>query len=122
MIKVAHKREERVLKYLPVEVVEKAIEIATILDDNYRDARDDHDLGGYILIAEVAEDVETIKELIDFQDTLPEYVDLISCENGDSYTNTLMILSSDEQAQSFFLRNATCYLVLYVGKLNVFLF
>lgn len=96
MIKITNKNEAVAITNIPVEVVAKAIEIATILDDNYGDTRDvEHDLGGYTLIAEDEKDVETIKELIDFQDALPEYVDLISCENGESYTNTLMILSSD---------------------------
>ncbi len=90
MIKIAHKREEGLLKNLPVKVVAKALEIVTILDENYGAERDaDHDLGGYVLIAEVAEDVKTIKELIDLEPTLPEYVDLITCENGESYTCSL---------------------------------
>lgn len=96
MIKIAHKREEGVLIHLPMEIVAKAIEIATILDENYGKNRDvEKELGGYILIAEVAEDVETIKGLIDFQYTCPEYCDLVKCESGDRYTNSLMLLSSD---------------------------
>ncbi|MGV8980530.1 hypothetical protein [Clostridium sp.] len=96
MIKIAHKRDEGVLKHLPAEVAARAFEIATILDDNYGDTRNGyHDLGGYVIVAEIAEDVETIKELIDFGYTLPEYVDLIACLNGESYTSSLMLLSSD---------------------------
>ena len=96
MIKIAHKREEGVLRYLPVEVVAEVFKILTVLDDNYSDTREvDHDLGGYVLLAESTEDVETIKKLIDFGYMLPEYVDLIICENGESYTNSLMLLSSD---------------------------
>jgi hypothetical protein len=96
MIKIAHKREEGLLKNLPAEIAGKALEIVTILDENYSETRDvEHDLGGYALIAETAEDVKTIKELIDLEDTLPEYVDLISCKNNDNYTNSLMLLSSD---------------------------
>lgn len=96
MIKIAHKREVTTIPNLPTEVAAIAVEIATILDENYGDTRNvEHDLGGYILIAESLEDVETIKEIIDFQYTSPEYVDLISCENDDSYTNSLMLLSSD---------------------------
>ena len=96
MIKLAHKNEAISISNLPAEVAAIAVEIATILDENYGNARNiEHDLGGYILIAESPEDVETIKELIDFQYTLPEYVDLVSCENNDSYTNSLMLLSSD---------------------------
>lgn len=96
MIKIAHKREEGLLKNIPVEVSAKAMEIATVLDDNYGEERAvEHDLGGYVLILEVAEDVETIKELINLEDILPEYVDLITCSNGSKYTNSLMLLSSD---------------------------
>ncbi|APC38884.1 hypothetical protein [Clostridium estertheticum] len=95
MIKLAHKTEVETLKDLPAEVIEKVLEIVTILDENYGDTREKYDLGGYVLIAEVLEDVETIKELIDFQYTLPEYVELISCQNGGSYTNSFMLLSSD---------------------------
>ena len=95
MIKLAHKIEVETLKDLPEEVIEKALEIVTILDENYGDTRSKGELGGYVLIAEDPEDVETIKEPIDFQYTLPEYVELILCQNGGSYTNSLMILSSD---------------------------
>ena len=100
MIKIAHKKEGMDLNNLPVEVVAKVVEIATILDENYGETRHtEHDLGGYILIAEVQDDIGTIKKLIDFQDTLPEYVDLIqiSCasENEENYTSSLMIISSD---------------------------
>lgn len=96
MIKIAHIVAAETLSRMPLEVVTKVVEIATILDENYGDTRDvNHDLGGYILISEVEEDVETIKKLIDLEYTLPEYVDLISCENGEGYTNSLIILSSD---------------------------
>ena len=96
MIKLAHKNEAISISKLPSEVAAIVVEIATILDENYSKERNvDHDLGGYILISESPEDVETIKELIDFDYILPEYVDLISCKNSDSYTNSLMLLSSD---------------------------
>ena len=96
MIKIAHKREEGLLKNLPAEVAAKAMEIATVLDDSYGEERAvEHDLGGYVLIAEVEEDVKTIKELINLEDILPEYVDLITCSNCGNYTNSLMLLSSD---------------------------
>jgi len=63
MIKIAHKREGMALNNLPVEVIEKVVEITTILDKNYGETRHtEHDLGGYILIEEVQEDKETIKK------------------------------------------------------------
>lgn len=95
MIKLAHKIEVETLKNIPAEVIEKALEIVSILDENYGETRNKGDLGGYVLIAETPEDVETIKELIDFQYILPEYVDLIACQNSGNYTNSLMLLSSD---------------------------
>lgn len=95
MIKILHKSETKDLNNLPLSVAEKVVEIATVLDDNYSDKRAYTDLGGYILIAETVEDVETIENLIDFQYTLPEYVDLITCPNDESYTSTLFLLSSD---------------------------
>lgn len=96
MIKIAHKTEADTLKDLPVEVIAKALEIATILDENYDENRHvEHDLGGYILIAEDKEDIESINKLIDFSYTLPEYVELIACEKWYSYTNSLFLLSSD---------------------------
>jgi len=96
MIKIAHKREERLLKGLPTKIAAKALEIVTILDEYYGEERAvEHDLGGYILIAETAEDVGAIRGLIDMEGILPEYVDLITCGEGNNYTNSLMLLSSD---------------------------
>ncbi|MFT8313943.1 MAG: hypothetical protein ABF633_06755 [Clostridium sp.] len=63
MIMIANKREEGLLKNLPAEVVAKALEIAAILDENYGNQRDaEHDLGGYILIAETGEDLKAIRK------------------------------------------------------------
>ena len=77
MIKRTYKREAITIPNLPSEVAVIVVEIKTILDDNYGKERDvDNDLGWYILIVGVTEDVETIKKLIDFEDVLPEYVDL----------------------------------------------
>ncbi|MBU3097679.1 MULTISPECIES: hypothetical protein [Clostridium] len=98
MIKIAHKTETELetLSGLPAEVVAKVVEIATILNDCYGHTRDEYlDLGGYILIAEDEKDVETIRKKIDLGCTLPEFVDKIICSNGEIYTNSLMILSSD---------------------------
>jgi len=95
MRKIAHKLEVEDLKDLPVEVITKALEIATILDDNYGKNITEKDLGGYILIAEDKEDIAYINKLIDFDYTLPEYVDVICCSNSERYINALMLLSSD---------------------------
>jgi hypothetical protein len=61
MIKIAHKTEAENLKHIQSEISARVVEIATILDENYQRERDvEHDLGGYILIAETTEDVEAI--------------------------------------------------------------
>lgn len=96
MIRIAHIREERLLKNLPSEIAAKALEIVTVWDDSYGEERDvEHDLGGYILVAETEEDVKAIREHTDLENTLPEYVDLITCSNGERYTSSLILLSSD---------------------------
>ncbi|MHC1723210.1 MAG: hypothetical protein AB9836_08410 [Aminipila sp.] len=96
MIKIVHKTDTETIHNLPTEVVTTAAEIATILDDCYGEARDaERDLGGYLLIAEEAQDLESIQKLVDFDYTIPEYVKMIGCRKGESYTNSLMLLSSD---------------------------
>ena len=95
MIKIAHKKEAENLKNVPVEVMAKVLEIATILDDSYGKDRSEKDLGGYILIAEDKEDIESINKLIDFEYTLPEYTEIVRCVNGETFTSSLMLLSSD---------------------------
>ena len=96
MIKIANRSEIVIIKHLPIEVINVVAEIATVLDDNYGINRDvEHDLGGYILIAKNEKDIEEIRKIVDLQNNLPEYVDLISCFASESYTNSLMLLSSD---------------------------
>jgi hypothetical protein len=96
MKKIVHRQDVENLSDLPVEVSAKAEEIAGILDDEYGvDRHWNRDLGGYILIAESEEDVKSMEELIDFDYVLPEIVELISCKNGEKYTSSLMLLSSD---------------------------
>jgi hypothetical protein len=96
MKKIVHRQDVENLSNLPVEISAKADEIAGILDEEYGAERHwNRDLGGYILIAENEEDVKSMEELIDFDYVLPEIVELISCKNGEKYTSSLMLLSSD---------------------------
>jgi hypothetical protein len=96
MKKIVHRQDVENLSDLPVEISVKAKEIAGILDEEYGSDRHwNRDLGGYILIAENEEDVKSMEELIDFEYVLPENVELISCKNGEKYTSSLMLLSSD---------------------------
>jgi len=96
MKKIVHRQDVENLSNLPVEISAKAEEIASILDEEYGEDRHwNRDLGGYILIAESEEDVKSMEELIGFDYVLPEIVELISCKNGENYTSSLMLLSSD---------------------------
>jgi len=97
MRKVVHRQDVGTLRDLPIEVASKAKEIAGILDDNYGEDRHEiFDLGGYILIAENTDDVESMRKIVDFDYVLPEYVEMISCSHvKEYYTNSLMLLSSD---------------------------
>ena len=66
-----------------------------ILNENYGFNRSiDSDLGGYVLVAENIVDIEILK-----QDKLkglaPEYTDVIEVINGENYTSSLYLLSSD---------------------------
>jgi len=97
MRKIVHRQDIEKLSDLPVEVSTRAEKIAGILDDNYGvDRHEKFDLGGYILVAEDNDDVRSMREKVDFDYVLPEYVELISCSQGrEYYTNSLMLLSSD---------------------------
>lgn len=86
MIKISHEREAEALNILPIEVVTKVTKIVSILDDNYGRQMDvDYNLGGYVLVAEVAKETEMIGKLIDLGYTLQEYVELIACSTGQCY-------------------------------------
>jgi hypothetical protein len=96
MKKIVHRQDVENLSNLPVEISAKAEEIAGILDTEYgADRHWEKDLGGCVLIGENAEDVDVMDELIDFEYVMPEFVKLIRCKDGENYTNSLMILSSD---------------------------
>ena len=95
MKKIYLKEQLKELKEYPVEVIKSMSEFIEILDDNYGANRNvDNDLGGYILIAENIVVIETLKQ-DRLQGLVPEYTDVIEVSNGESYTSTLYLLSSD---------------------------
>ena len=70
-------------------------EIIDILNENYGANRDiESDLGGYVVIAENIIDIEILKQ-DKLQVLVPEYTDVIEVMNGESYTSSLYLLSSD---------------------------
>lgn len=83
----------------PLEVLNVVQETISLLDEAYGIDRDIvSDLGGFVIIVENKEDFKSIKKdnNIDLErDTIPEIVDLIKCENGQVFTNSLILLSSD---------------------------
>ena len=89
------KEQLKELKSYPVEVINNISDIIDVLDENYGVERNiKADLGGYVLIAENIVDIEILK-----QDKLkglaPEYTDVIEVINGENYTSSLYLLSSD---------------------------
>lgn len=97
MIKIAYKNEIETIKHLPIEVINVVLEIATILDDNYGEERDANDDGGYILVVENEGDIKEVNDEIgiDITSAIPEYVDLIRCNNGEEYTSSLILCNND---------------------------
>ena len=80
---------------IPIEVIESIKVTITALDENYGDNRDvESDLGGYVLIAENIVDIEILKQ-DKLQCLVPEYTDVIEVMNGENYTSSLYLLSSD---------------------------
>ena len=83
------------LNSIPVEVIEFVREIIVILNEAYGEDRNvESDLGGYVLIAENIVDIEILKQ-DKLQCLVPEYTDVIEVMNGENYTSSLYLLSSD---------------------------
>ena len=95
MIKIFSKEQSRKVINYPEEVIDSIYEIIEILDDNYGQNRNIYnDLGGYVLVAENIVDIEILKQ-DKLQCLVPEYTDVIEVMNGENYTSSLYLLSSD---------------------------
>ena len=94
MKKVYNESQLVKLNSIPVEVIEFVREIV-ILNEAYGEDRNvESDLGGYVLIAENIVDIEILKQ-DKLQCLVPEYTDVIEVMNGENYTSSLYLLSSD---------------------------
>jgi len=96
MIKISHVQEVVNLT-LPQEAIDVVMAAVTILDEEYGEDRDvDAGDGGYVLIVESKDDLE---KLIDYhicvKESVPEYVDSIKCDGGQTFTSTMVMLSDD---------------------------
>lgn len=80
---------------IPSEVIESIKVTIDILNESYGADRDiEADLGGYVVIAENIIDIEILKQ-DKLQVLVPEYTDVIEVMNGENYTSSLYLLSSD---------------------------
>lgn len=98
MIEIAYEREKEILKALANEVQEAIQGILQILDNEYGYSRNKYeDDGGYVIVVEKKEDFEEIKDkiYIDCDTIIAEYVDKIVCDNGEVYTNSLILCNND---------------------------
>ena len=83
------------LNNISLEAIENVRGTISMLSEAYRAERDiEADLGGYIVIAENIVDIEILKQ-DKLQCLVPEYTDVIEVINGENYTSSLYLLSSD---------------------------
>ena len=95
MKKIYKKNQFLEVNNITTEVIERMKEIIDILNENYGANRDiESDLGGYVVIAENIIDIEILKQ-DKLQVLVPEYTDVIEVMNGENYTSSLYLLSSD---------------------------
>ncbi|WP_160689963.1 hypothetical protein [Clostridium sp. C2-6-12] len=76
------------------EMLKEAEEIIRLLDENYSENRELEEMGGYITILELKEDVAEIKAN-SIKGLLPEYTDIVKSDDGIEYYSSLFLLSDD---------------------------
>ena len=80
---------------MPIEAIESIKVTIDILNENYGvNIAIESDLGGYVVIAENIVDIEVLKQ-DKLQGLVPEDTDVIEVVNGENYTSSLYLLSSD---------------------------
>jgi hypothetical protein len=96
MRKIAHIRELIGLTDLPVEVVNIIRDAVIILDEEYGENRDvDSGYGGYVLVIEHENDLTRLQESRNDVETVPEYVDVVTCNDGQKFASSLILQGSD---------------------------
>ena len=88
------KEQLKQLKKYKIEVIKSIHDTVNILEKNYGIRDVEQDLGGYVVIAENIVDIEILKQ-DKLQVLVPEYTDVIEVMNGENYTSSLYLLSSD---------------------------
>jgi hypothetical protein len=98
MIEASYFHEKEKLESLPKEVQQVIQNILIVLDTEYGTDRNKYeDDGGYVLVLENPNDLREIQNTrhIDCNHVIPEYVDKIVCNNGTTYTNSLILCNND---------------------------
>lgn len=97
MLKIAYAHQLESISGLPAEVMNTIREAVTILDKEYGADRDvDSGYGGFVVVIEAKEEVAKLTELrLDMESIIPEYLDLIHCEDGQVFASSLFLLGSD---------------------------
>ena len=96
LIKIKSRSQLDTVSHLPMEVVEEVKRVVTILDENYNDLNVD---GGYVLIAEFADDLETIiGRHFDYREIPFEFANRIKCSSSDDYVSVLYLLGTEYSA------------------------
>ena len=78
---------------LPDSVFTELVRGIAILDCEYGEDRDYRNYGGYSLVAETADDVLSVKNYVDYESHLCEWVTSIGKDS--SYLSALFIMSND---------------------------
>ena len=95
MKKIYKKNQLLEVNNIPSEVIESIKATIDILNENYgADRNIEIDLGGYVVIVENIVDIEVLKQ-DKLQGLIPEYTDIIEGVNGENYTSSLYLISSD---------------------------
>lgn len=97
MIKIIHVKDLNLLADVPLEVVDVARNAVTILDEAYGEDRDSASgYGGCVFVIDSKDDFEQLKDLrVDVDTAMPEYVDVVECADGQTFTSCLILLGSD---------------------------
>ena len=100
LIKIQTKSQLGLLCHLPIEVVAEAERVISILDENYNNNNVD---GGYVLIAESVDDLETIiNGFFDYREIPFEFANRINCSSSDDYVSILYLLGTAYSTTSLY--------------------
>lgn len=94
MINIWKKENIKFIKAYPKEVIESVDKVINILGENYGYERKSTDNGGYVCVIEDIEEVDYLKEKI-LKILVEEFSDVIYEDDGNIYSSTLYLLSSD---------------------------